>query len=219
MTNNNEIFQNNTKLVENNSELVKNNSKLLDNYNELREQHSELQEEYDELGEIYAELEESYDELLERYYELLGESFPDLVEKGDHDTVIANIVSFNNLLNEYDPDENHAMETIIGRLSNFQSWYAYWNEEENEYIYAPSKYIGYKDLTPILYKHLSEELDGKETEKVLSTMYAVIEEDDELYNELYNGLVELLDTYNKTPNARFRLNKVDNLTKSNTPNQ
>ena len=213
MTNNNEIFQNNTKLVENNSELVKNNSKLLDNYNELREEHNELQEKYGALAESYDVLKENYDELLE-------EIFPDLVEKGDYDTVIANIVSFSRLLEECDPSsENSAMKTIIDRLSSFQSWYAYWDEKQQKYIYAPSKYIGYKDLTPILYKHLSKDLDDKETEKVLSTMYAIVDEDDELYDKLKVGLEQLLKTYKKEPNARFRLNKVDNITKSNTPNQ
>ena len=121
---------------------------------------------------------------------------------------IANIITFNHLLDEYDPnDDRSAMAYIINNLASFRAWYAFWDKDKEKYLFAPSKYIGYQNLTPEIYDELrSTYLDGRKTEKVLSKWFDPLTEYDDSYEKLTDKLEQVFATHDKSLNSKFRLN-------------
>jgi len=88
-------------------------------------------------------------------------------------------------------------ETLRLKLSQYTHWYYF----EKKNIFAPSKFIGYKNNT---YNSESAHLgDGRETEKALSHIFKKVTENNEqpdIYvNELYSKLAALLNKYGKKP--------------------
>lgn len=121
---------------------------------------------------------------------------------------INNIINFNKLLDAYDAnDDRSAMAYIVNNLASFRAWYCIWSEADERYLFAPSKYIGYLNLTPEIYDELrSTYLDGRKTEKVLSKWFEPLTEYDDLYEELTDELEQVFATHDKIINSKFRLN-------------
>jgi len=86
-------------------------------------------------------------------------------------------------------------ETLQHKLSQYTHWYYF----EKKDIFAPSKFIGYKDNT--YNSESAHSGDGRETEKALSHYFRKVikskEQPDIYVNELYSKLKTLLKKYNK----------------------
>jgi 5-methylcytosine-specific restriction protein A len=102
-------------------------------------------------------------------------------------------------------------ESIIHKLSQYTHWY-YFPEKE---IFAPSKFIGYKDNT--YNSESAHQGDGRETEKALARFFRKLkprhEQQDYFINELYKKLTHLLKQHNKNlkRNAVIHIPKDANL--------
>lgn len=90
-------------------------------------------------------------------------------------------------------------ETLQHKLSQYTHWYYF----EKKNIFAPSKFIGYKNNT--YNSETAHEGDGRATEKALSRFFRKVmrlkEQPDIFVNELYNMLGTLLKQYGKKPKA------------------
>ncbi|MBN2098989.1 MAG: hypothetical protein JW753_05270 [Dehalococcoidia bacterium] len=112
--------------------------------------------------------------------------------------VIDTVRAFNNGLEE---DEN-----LRNQLGYFRAWY-YIPEID---MVGPSKFVGYKGMTAAEYLRSYEELDGRDTEPVLSRLFEEMDpnEGDRRREANYvRRLVEsLLERYGKVPNKKSRFN-------------
>jgi len=90
-------------------------------------------------------------------------------------------------------------ETLQHKLSQYTHWYYF--EQKN--IFAPSKFIGYKNNT--YNSETAHEGDGRETEKALAHFFRKVvkskTQPDIFINELYSKLGALLKQYDKKPKA------------------
>jgi 5-methylcytosine-specific restriction protein A len=87
--------------------------------------------------------------------------------------------------------------TLQHKLSQYAHWYYF----EKKGIFAPSKFIGYKDNT--YHSEAAHEGDGRETEKALAHIFRKVipssEQPDIYVSELYAKLAILLAKYDKKP--------------------
>jgi len=117
-------------------------------------------------------------------------SLPKLVHSPSQ--VIGNIANF----------ETHAPE-LIDRISNARAWYA--TKLNGKWRFGHSKFIGYDGLSAKSYIKLSQELDGRVTEKRLSEWFVVLDPNTSLYREVRSALDEFLGRFGKTPNSLMRI--------------
>lgn len=86
-------------------------------------------------------------------------------------------------------------ETLQHKLSQYTHWYYF----EKKGIFAPSKFIGYKNNT--YHSESAHDGDGRETEKALAPFFrkviAAPHQPDIYVNDLYSRLTSLLQKYNK----------------------
>lgn len=114
---------------------------------------------------------------------------------------VANIRMFNDALND-----NQASPPLVRLLPHVQAWYAI--EDDGEYLFGPSKYIGYTAMTAELYAEetgATGRLDGRVTEKRLSPWATPMTEDDSRYEKLHAALARLCADYGTFPNKRARI--------------
>lgn len=115
------------------------------------------------------------------------------------------IINITACVNSYEEALNNAATFINGldesptiqeRLSFFKHWY-YFPELDG---FAPSKFIGYKNMDIQTYEVGSTEgpLDGRETEHALLKVFKKAEGD--LKEKLYAKLEDFLGEYGKRPN-------------------
>lgn len=90
------------------------------------------------------------------------------------------------------------------RLPFARAWYAH-KTEGGSWIFAPSKFAGYKDMTAEEYLN-DDPRDGRRTENQLQTWFTQLAETDPLYEELSEKLAAFLHTYGKAPSSAFRIN-------------
>lgn len=127
----------------------------------------------------------------------------------NNEEVIRNIKHFNHELDLYvDGDCDKSITLLVENISHYRAWYAYWDEEENKYLFAPSKYIGYQNMDAKQYAELNRSyLDGRKTEIVLANWYQTLDENDDSYEELKSKLSDYCWGYNnKRLNSLFRIN-------------
>jgi len=89
------------------------------------------------------------------------------------------------------------------RLAFARAWYAH-RGKDGAWLFAPSKFCGYKDMTAEEYTN-DDPRDGRRTEKQLQSWFTQVQETDELYEELIEGLTSFLDGYGKPPSSAFRI--------------
>lgn len=108
--------------------------------------------------------------------------------------VIRNAKEFHNCIDD---------EDLIKKLSLFKHWY-YIEEIDG---FAPSKFIGYKDITIDEYKiGTSREkgyMDGRDTVSRLKQWFKLV--DDKDYELYYKKLEEHLLLYDKKPNIKLQI--------------
>lgn len=90
------------------------------------------------------------------------------------------------------------------RLPFARAWYAI--RTDDGWIFGPSKFIGYRDLTADEYVQDSQELDGRKTERQLAQWFVQVSPSDALYQELSHALSEFLSSYGKAPSSLIRIN-------------
>ena len=126
----------------------------------------------------------------------------------NNEEVIKNIKHFTHELGLYlNGDCDKSITLLVENISHYRAWYAYWDEEENKYLFAPSKYIGYQNMDAKQYAELNRSyLDGRKTEIVLANWYQTLDENDESYEELRLKLSDYCWDYSKSLNSLFRIN-------------
>lgn len=111
---------------------------------------------------------------------------PELID--DIDEVKDNMIRFKN---SFEKGHNE----ITSKLSNFRKWYYY----KKENIFAPSKFIGYKEMNANKYQQLSTKvMDGRNTEEILKKLSNDVSEVEE--DKLLQKLQSWLDEYDKKVN-------------------
>lgn len=92
---------------------------------------------------------------------------------------------------------------LIKKLSQFRHWY-YIEEIED---FAPSKFIGYKDITREDYKegtiHGQSYMDGRDTVRQLKEWFEPVNNED--FDYYYKRLEDFLSQYDKKPNKMLQL--------------
>lgn len=97
----------------------------------------------------------------------------------------------------------HSDHAIFDQAGKFKCWYAFFDNQADEWIFGPSKYIGYTGMNKDYYTSNYSELDGKLTEKQLVKFSSAI--DSELYSFLESKLFEALSVVNRTPGKSVKI--------------
>ena len=126
----------------------------------------------------------------------------------NNEEVIENIKKFNSEVALYATgDQDSSITLLVENISHYRAWYAYWDKEENKYLFAPSKYIGYQNMDAKQYAELNRSyLDGRKTEIVLANWYQTLDESSDSYEDLRTKLSDYCWNHNKNLNALFRIN-------------
>jgi hypothetical protein len=90
------------------------------------------------------------------------------------------------------------------RLSYARSWYILQDGKKGP-VFAPSKWAGYRNMSPSAYLDNATAMDGRKTEARLRKWSAPIDPQSEQYEALYDKLVALLARYGKQPSAEARI--------------
>jgi len=96
---------------------------------------------------------------------------------------------------------------LQARLGYVQSWYAL-RVESGQWIFAPSKFVAYRDNTAKRYLETSKRADGGRPEQVLRAMFAEVDLGDALGRTLMNELIDRLGAYDRAPRRRVRISVV-----------
>jgi len=102
---------------------------------------------------------------------------------------------------------------ITDKLSQFKRWY--YNEGLD--VFAPSKFIGYKDMRPETYDNIYKKIDGRETEKILKDI-SYEAENETTEEKLLAELDARLSEYNKEINRGASVRIIDRGNKIRTLN-
>lgn len=105
----------------------------------------------------------------------------------NYQQIVKNAVTFNDALKKN-------IDEIINLLSNFRQWY--YIEEIDDF--APSKFIGYKNMTAEKYiNNHTKTMDGRETELVLKKYFTKLEYNSCKDIELRFKLSDKIEKYGK----------------------
>lgn len=125
------------------------------------------------------------------------------------DEVIENIKNFNFELATYEDGLASEKECyVMDNLAHYRAWYAIWDENEDKYLFAPSKYIGYHNMDSEYYFEKNKMMDGRKTEKVLSQWFEQLDESEEQFQLLNHELSIIFHNTGKTINSLFRINVI-----------
>lgn len=102
------------------------------------------------------------------------------------------------------------------RLAFARAWYAH-QTADGHWLFAPSKFAGYKDMTAEEYVN-DDPRDGRRTEKQLQMWFTQLPETDPLYEELSEKLAAFLHKYDKPPSAAFRISVTNDFYQSRMAN-
>jgi uncharacterized protein (DUF433 family) len=103
--------------------------------------------------------------------------------------------------------EVHANARLRERAGYVRSWYAR-KGDSGHWQFAPSKFIGYRNPTAKDYLAGSGKegkRDGRQTERVLSEWFTLLETGSRLERELTAALRQFLSEIEQAPNARARI--------------
>ena len=84
--------------------------------------------------------------------------------------VVENIINFNKEVLLYNQEtQTSAIATLVDNISHYRAWYCLLDSNTNKYLFAPSKYIGYKKMSAEIYAQYNRAgLDGRKTESSLA---------------------------------------------------
>jgi hypothetical protein len=121
----------------------------------------------------------------------------------DADQVTKNIRTFNDAIkpDAADSAAKHALARIIPFV---QSWLVL-PQPGGDYLFGPSKFIGYADMSARIYAENHVALNGRLTERRLAKWATPVPNSDPRHPELMRGLVALCSRFLANPNGRARL--------------
>ncbi|MGF1733612.1 hypothetical protein [Photobacterium kasasachensis] len=123
-----------------------------------------------------------------------------------YDQAIENIRKFNEEVESY-PNNNPALKTLVNNIPHYRAWYCMHDVKNDKYYFAPSKYIGYRDIDSKTYAEFNRDgLDGRKTESTLSAWFETISINHILHDKLTEQLMEFCSQFGKKPNSLFRIN-------------
>jgi hypothetical protein len=99
---------------------------------------------------------------------------------------------------DYDEDE------LTGVIAHNIAWYAT-QTKDGGYIFGPSKFVGYADITGDKYRRQHEELNGRATEARLRELATPILPGHKHYADMAHTLAMFCARFGKNPNGRARL--------------
>jgi hypothetical protein len=118
---------------------------------------------------------------------------------------VANIMKFE--------PELKSSPQMQARLAYARAWYA--QEDENgEWHFAPSKFVGYQDIDAETYLKSAEDTDGRRTEAQLQSFFEPVNPGGRLEETLNAALVAFLAKYGKVPSTKARINVHQDLPKN-----
>ena len=91
---------------------------------------------------------------------------------------------------------------LVNTLSHFRAWYAV--KANGKWIFGPSKFVGYVDLTAKAYATNTVQLDGRKTEDALKPWFVEVSSGP-LYDELNDKLHDFLASFGKQPSSLARV--------------
>lgn len=97
---------------------------------------------------------------------------------------------------------NKKQNALVDTLSHFRAWYAI--QHNGQWIFGPSKFIGYVNFDAHAYGENNRQLDGRVTEVALRPWFQEINHS-ELSEELQEQLIEFLAPFGKQPNSLARI--------------
>lgn len=110
---------------------------------------------------------------------------------------------------------NKKQNALVDTLSHFRAWYAI--EHKGQWIFAPSKFIGYVDFDARTYGENNRQIDGRVTEVALRPWFQEVNRS-ELGETLQEQLVEFLASFGKQPNSLARISILsENLEEQSQP--
>lgn len=96
---------------------------------------------------------------------------------------------------------------VYAQSGKYKCWYAI-KDKKGNWIFGPSKFIGYAGMDIDTYIDHQQELDGKATEKQLS-MFSTDVANEEEYEQLLGQLIEILSRVNRTPGKSVKIKKIE----------
>lgn len=99
-------------------------------------------------------------------------------------------------------------EILRNRTAYFRAWYA--ERTEDGWIFAPSKFTGYRSSSAAEYLAESGnrgQRDGRETEHVLAKWYKEVDPNSPVGRELWSALTKFLTAFGQAPNKLARINR------------
>ena len=93
---------------------------------------------------------------------------------------------------------------LAERIKRHPSWYAV-RAESGEWLFGPSKFIGYADMDADRYLGSYDRQDGRITEPVLQQWFGKVETGTPLEKELRAAFVEFAARYGKSPKQSWRV--------------
>jgi hypothetical protein len=116
-------------------------------------------------------------------------------------TLVSSVARFKARVREY--QKHGAMAAV---MPYNRAWYAV--RQEKEWLFGPSKFVGYDDLSANDYLATNDSLDGRVTEGVLQKWAEPVEDGHPLYEELHAALDEFCARFGKKPNSLARISIV-----------
>lgn len=111
--------------------------------------------------------------------------------------VVKNIKSFQSQVRSHGGDNE-----LARTLSHFRAWYAV--EDAGKWIFGPSKFVGYVNLSAETYAATAANLDGRRTEAALKPWFVQVL-DGQRREELQEKLHAFLAEFGKQPSRAMRL--------------
>jgi hypothetical protein len=97
-----------------------------------------------------------------------------------------------------------ARQALIEVIPYIQSWIAV-PDSDDRFLFAPSTFVGYRDMTAEMYRRHHEDMDGRVTERVIAPWIRVMAEGDADYDHARDQLFDFCATFRKKPNGRCRI--------------
>ena len=99
---------------------------------------------------------------------------------------------------------NKQVKDMAAVMPYTRAWYAV--QKEDEWLFGPSKFVGYDDLTAKEYLARARKgLDGRVTEGVLQRWSDLVEKGHPKYRDLHTALSEFCARFGKKPNSLARI--------------
>jgi hypothetical protein len=96
-----------------------------------------------------------------------------------------------------------ARQALVEVIPYIQSWVAVY--DNRQFLFAPSKFVGYRDMTAEMYRRHHKDMDGRVTERVIAPWIRVMGEGGADYDHARDQLFDFCATFGKKPNGRCRL--------------